>query len=58
MGMDFRRLVWKQVWTKTFFDLKSGQDLNNRAAHPHQEFPLPGAKTWCRIWIPKIMVQF
>ena len=22
-----------------FFGLKSGQDLENRAAHPHQEFP-------------------
>jgi len=30
----------------TFFGLKWGQDLENRAAHPHQEFPgvppLPG----------------
>ena len=29
----------------TFFGLKSGQDLENRAAHPHQEFsgvPPPG----------------
>jgi len=23
----------------TFFGLKRGQDLENRAAHPHQEFP-------------------
>ena len=23
----------------TFFGLKEGQDLENRAAHPHQEFP-------------------
>ena len=23
----------------TFFDLKYGQDLENWAAHPHQEFP-------------------
>ena len=23
----------------TFFGLKYGQDLENRAAHPHQEFP-------------------
>ena len=43
-GMDFRGLVWKRVW-KMFFGLKSGQDLENRAAHPHQEFleiPLAG----------------
>ena len=39
MGMDFRLLVWKWVWKITFFGLKSGQDLKNRAAHPHQEFP-------------------
>ena len=37
--MDFRGLVWKRVWKITFFGLKSGQDLKNRAAHPHQEFP-------------------
>ena len=30
----------------TLFGLKSGQDLKNRAAHPHEEFPgvTPGAK--------------
>ena len=39
MGMDFRGLVWKQVWKMTFFGLKKGQDLKNRAAHPCQEFP-------------------
>ena len=37
--MDFRGLVWKRVWKITFFGLKSGQDLENQAAHPHQEFP-------------------
>ena len=37
-GMDFRDLVWKRVWKMTFFGLKSGQDLKNRAAHPHQDF--------------------
>ena len=37
--MDFRGLVWKQVWKITSFGLKYGQDLENRAAHPHQEFP-------------------
>ena len=38
-GMDYRGLVRKRVWKITFFGLKSGQDLENRAAHPHQEFP-------------------
>ena len=28
----------------TFFGLKQGQDLENRAAHPHQEFP--GVPAW------------
>ena len=37
--MDFRGLVWKRVWKITFFGLKSGQDLKNRAAHPHVDFP-------------------
>ena len=31
--------VWKRVWKITFFGLKEGQDLENRAAHPHLEFP-------------------
>ena len=26
------------MWKITFSDLKSGQDLKNWAAHPHQEF--------------------
>ena len=39
MSMEFRGLVWKRVWKMTFFGLKSGQDLKNRAAHPHEEFP-------------------
>ena len=38
-GMDFRILVWKRVYKIKFFGQKSGQDLKNRAAHPHQEFP-------------------
>ena len=29
----------KQVWKRTLFGLKYGQDFGNRAAHPHQEFP-------------------
>ena len=37
-GMDFRGLVWKRVWKITFFGLKSGKDLKNRAAHRDQEF--------------------
>ena len=39
MGMDFRGQVWKRVWKMTVFGLKCGQDLENRAAHPQQEFP-------------------
>ena len=38
-GMNFRGLVWQQVWKITFFGLKYRQDLENRTAHPHQEFP-------------------
>ena len=37
--MGFTGQVWKQVWKMTFFGLELGQDLENRAAHPHQEFP-------------------
>ena len=37
-GMDFRGQVWKRVWKMARFGLKSGQDLENRAAHPHHEF--------------------
>ena len=37
--MDFRGLVWKRAWKITFSGLKSGQDSENEAAHPHQEFP-------------------
>ena len=33
----FRGLVWKRVRKITLFGLKSGQDLENRAAHPQQE---------------------
>ena len=40
--MVVRDLVW---WKIIFFGLKLGQDLENRAAYPHQEFlgvtPLP-----------------
>ena len=39
MGMDFRGLVWKRGGKITFFGLKLGQDLRNRAAQPHKEFP-------------------
>ena len=45
VGMDFRGPVWKRVQKITFFGLKSGQDLKNRAAHPQGEFvgePAPG----------------
>ena len=37
--MDFRRQVWKWVEKMTFFGLKYCQDLENRAARPHQELP-------------------
>ena len=30
--------VWKRVWKIKFLGLKQGQNLKNRAAHPHQEF--------------------
>ena len=40
MGMNFRGQFWKGVWKKkNIFGLKQGQDLENRAAHPDQEFP-------------------
>ena len=38
-GMDFAGQVWKRVWKQTLFGLKQGQDLENWAAYPHQEFP-------------------
>ena len=51
--MDFRGLVWKRVWKITFFGLKYGQDLENRAAHPHQDSqgysPPPGLKVVKRL---------
>ena len=34
MSMDFKGLVWKRVWKISFFGLKQGQDLENRAVHP------------------------
>ena len=47
--MDLRGLVWKRVRKITFVGLKLGQDLENRAAHPHQEFlgvPPPPPRVW------------
>ena len=40
-GMDCRDLVCKRVWKITFFwsEIGQGQDLENRAADPQQEFP-------------------
>ena len=35
MGMNFSGEVRKRVWKMTLF----GQDLENQAAHPHQDFP-------------------
>ena len=48
--MEFRGLVWKRVQKITSFRLKSGQDLENRAAHPHQEFPGVSPKPTTRQW--------
>ena len=48
--MDFKGLVQKRVPKITVFGLKSGQDLENRAAHPHQEFPgVPLPRGFCDI---------
>ena len=44
MSIDFKCLVWKRVWKISFFGLKQGQDLENRAVHPiknSQEYPPP-----------------
>ena len=38
-GYGFTGLVRKRVWEITFFGLKQGQDLENRTAQAHQEFP-------------------
>ena len=35
MGMNFSGEVRKRVWKMSLF----GQDLENQAAHPHQDFP-------------------
>ena len=35
MGMNFSGEVRKRVWKMTLF----GQDLENQAAHSHQDFP-------------------
>ena len=37
--MDFRGLVRKRVRKIELSGLKLGHDLENRAAHPYQEFP-------------------
>ena len=48
--MDFSCLVCKWgVKYYIFVGLKSGQDLKNRAAHPHQEFPHPPSGTRCTL---------
>ena len=40
MDMDFRVQVWQRVWKMAFFGLNwIGSGFENRAAHPHQEFP-------------------
>ena len=50
-GMGFSGLVWKRKRKSTFFGLKSGQDLENRAVHPYQDIPRstpppPGLIQW------------
>ena len=45
-SMDFWGLVWKRPWKITFFGVKSGKDLRNCAAHPHQEFPGVPPSPW------------
>ena len=44
----------------TFFDLKQGQDLENRAAHPHQEFPRvpPGFKRQLNEPLSRFLLHF
>ena len=37
--MDLRCQVWKWVWKMQVFGLKWGQELENRPAHPREEFP-------------------
>ena len=36
--MGIGRLVWKRPRKMAFFGLKYGQNLKNRAAHPHQDW--------------------
>ena len=48
MGMDFTGGVWKRMWKMTFFGTKYGQELENMAALPKQEFPgVPSADWLC-----------
>ena len=51
--MDFRGLVSKRVRKITLFGLKSGQDLENRAAHPHQEVPFSSHFTVTRLSVSR-----
>ena len=46
--MNLRCQVWKWVWKMQVFGLKLGQELENRPAHPPEEFPgvLPPAPRW------------
>ena len=64
--MDFIGLVWKRVWKITFFGLKSGQDLKNRA-HTHtknfQEYPPPRicSQAWnfkLRVYLEHCFLQY
>ena len=52
-GMGFSGLVWKRVCKITFFDLKSGQELQNRAADPHQKFQEYPPGVWADVYVQK-----
>ena len=39
MKLFLRGQVWKRVWKMTFLGLKRGQDFENSASHPYQDFP-------------------
>ena len=55
MGMNLRGQVWKRAWKKpAFFE---GQDLENRAAHPHQEFPGVLPDRTFATWNPSVCDQ-
>ena len=58
--MNFRGVDWNGCGQLHFFGLKSGQDLKNRAAHLHQEFPVvpPGAYSLVHIIQKQLNMTF